>query len=1245
MGERMLINAGITSIDDVSSLFTSASSSTTTPNSTSLITSLIIHGNHINSLASATHPLILPSLKKLNLSSNDLRFIDMIDLQGCPNIEILDLAANRIIGIKGLSFLSSLHTLNLAFNNLCDLQWLTTSLTLPLPTNSSNIHHLQPTTPYQSLQKLDLRDNNIQDTSELFHLRHLINIKELRFQDIEFLSSSSSTTGLITSTGLPPIQSTSMNPVCSKPTYLPIILATCPSLQILDGIPVTKWREILSIMAIKNPSLSLHNIINTVSHQTINNTSDSVPTTESTSITSITTVSAPAPPPLTTVPSSTVDTTNQIIPDDKTSITGDVPTPLIDVAASRFLKRYLGPENAAIITSSRKSSISLSSTTTNLNESNTNNNGSLSPLKVQPLPLATIDNNIANTTTSNPNLQNVLQHEQRIENLETKLALLTAAAAITTHSNTTTENSKAINNIPVTTPTRTTNRNTKDNATSPITITNPPIVTVDTLIESETNHNNTSHLMDLTNISNDSSFTTEEKETDELISSSNQLSTLPIPEAPLTQALRKAKQNNTSDFSSSHRILASPTVIHSTTVPSPEDFGAIRQQLSQLQADHHTTMQNIQNLQKAYTDSQKSLTDTQADLQMALERGRVATMEVERLRTELALHPPIDAVERLRSKLAESQAALAAAPSREVVEALQARVNDYAAEAARLQATSDEAHRIATRAEMNANDNKQLISQLTTERDKLTQELALLQSENHTLRVTIEREKELRDRIEEAGRLSGEQLTLSATQALVRAKEAETIAQQAKQAEQNAQRSEARAVAEATAARADAEHWKARYQEAIERGKQDIEAERQRAMSAIQAAEERLVAARNAAEEEVRRVTTDANSRLTGAREALENHASKHATLSKSLNDSKTEVADLSRRLAAAQVDIVEKDRRIVSLRDDLTVMERERNIAISSAQTSMSNKISELINRIDTAEANARASKAETESLQLSLQSTRNEVRIKEVQLNDANETIKKLRKDINKIREENISSENGYKQAIDELRQQLEDITNRYEQLNQEQNDLLHRVEIAETSATASRKTVTQLEGVVRELQNDANSAEVLRRSLTEKETALSFIEREVAQVKTSFEQRLLSLTNEKETLRKDLHDNKYSLTLAQDMNETQRQEILHLHEEIKNLQITINNNEQIIKQQQVKVASVEAEMRVLLNELDTTKARNMEQTRRMTNWLSQMQVEVMGNGNNTNNNNNPNTIISPLNIHERSFTSINSTLTTNK
>ena len=211
--EVSLISGGFTSFDEALSA--------ASPSSLSTASSLILHGNSLSSLAlPRSRARALPALRALNVSSNVLLYADAGDLGAlAPSLELLDLSANGLRGLRGLSALPSLRVLRVAFNSLADLSFL---------------EELTATSP---LERLDIRDNSLSEPASLFALRSAPALRHLDLRTARLAREADGSTR---------VDADAANAVCSRATYLPIILAACPNLETLDGRPVSEWRASLA---------------------------------------------------------------------------------------------------------------------------------------------------------------------------------------------------------------------------------------------------------------------------------------------------------------------------------------------------------------------------------------------------------------------------------------------------------------------------------------------------------------------------------------------------------------------------------------------------------------------------------------------------------------------------------------------------------------------------------------------------------------------------------------------------------------------------------------------------------------------------------------------------------------------------------------------------------------------------------------------------------------------------------------
>ena len=139
------------------------------------------------------------------MSSNELEDLRLEDLENFPRLESVDAGANRVVRITGLEVVPSLRTLSVPFNRLTDLHFLSGA----------------------SIARLDARDNSIARLADLAALQRCSRLEDLRLQ------VAAAEAGVPARLG---------NPVCALPGYAAFVLSACPSLAMLDGLPVALWR-------------------------------------------------------------------------------------------------------------------------------------------------------------------------------------------------------------------------------------------------------------------------------------------------------------------------------------------------------------------------------------------------------------------------------------------------------------------------------------------------------------------------------------------------------------------------------------------------------------------------------------------------------------------------------------------------------------------------------------------------------------------------------------------------------------------------------------------------------------------------------------------------------------------------------------------------------------------------------------------------------------------------------------------
>ena len=206
--EFSAVGAGVDSLDDVLSAAAAD------------VRVLLLHGNRVGTtrLNPLTRPR--PKITQLVLSSNTLNDVECAPLAAVfPNLALLDVAANRIAAVTGLPQLTHLRSLNAAFNRLRDLCMLE-----PGP-GSRDVSC--------KLETLDLRDNQISELSAITSLLRCGALRDLKLQSVTVGPNGR-------------VSHRHANPVCRLPGYTARVLAACPSLQLLDGLPVGTWRDWLA---------------------------------------------------------------------------------------------------------------------------------------------------------------------------------------------------------------------------------------------------------------------------------------------------------------------------------------------------------------------------------------------------------------------------------------------------------------------------------------------------------------------------------------------------------------------------------------------------------------------------------------------------------------------------------------------------------------------------------------------------------------------------------------------------------------------------------------------------------------------------------------------------------------------------------------------------------------------------------------------------------------------------------------
>lgn len=641
-----------------------------------------------------------------------------------------------------------------------------------------------------------------------------------------------------------------------------------------------------------------------------------------------------------------------------------------------------------------------------------------------------------------------------------------------------------------------------------------------------------------------------------------------------------------------------------------------------------TEEQGESSLSPIITNNKEMVDEWEAKVKSAEDSLGAALSEVQRLSREVELAREENAKESLvmgeyRNRIGDLEAQIVGLPSVSAIESLRAKVCDLEADLEHVSAQYKNARSEAVDYDAFLKKNKALLIEMTAERDAQSVEAGRQATEIASLKALLASEKELRLRVEEASRLSGEQMAVSVTNAMVRARDAEQAVNEERKHSEDSHRENVRLASDLAAAKADLENWRARAAEATARGKADVVAERERAMQAISAAEERLSSARSAAEDEVRRVTREANVRLASARSAIDQHAVKQSGVHKTISEMKAEMEDVKSRLVAAQNDANESKRLSQTLKDALKASESKHTLFVGEAEVALKAKVHDHVLALEALESSLKSAIYDRDELRSERERLVNEVRVKEVQMTDAMDSIRKLKRELETLKEETQAYDAGLEDAIADLKAQLEDVQASREAEHQEWEEeraasstANQRATDSEEQAQASRRVTVQLETLVRELRLDAAATEEkLKKQVADKEAMLSFVEKEVSQLKKAFDDKNAALASERDKALAAAEEAGQALIKAEETNKTLEQsrsdslaaaEAAAAEAAIKAKAVSDAQIEHARK----RVAAVEAEMRVVLRELDVAKAQGAEQSKKLKDWLGMIPTALASN-----------------------------------
>ena len=173
------------------------------------------------------------SLTHLLCAGAAVTVLDLGALRRFPRLSHVDLSSNKLTSACPLPQpLPALTHLRLYSNRLDDLRFLRTS---------------DGRSALPGLIRLDLRDNCIASIAALAPLAGCARLRELRLQNATLLSVNRSSWSL---------ERLLANPVCSAPGYAAHVLGLCPSLELLDDVPVSEWRRFLLTGAVEGAEVA-----------------------------------------------------------------------------------------------------------------------------------------------------------------------------------------------------------------------------------------------------------------------------------------------------------------------------------------------------------------------------------------------------------------------------------------------------------------------------------------------------------------------------------------------------------------------------------------------------------------------------------------------------------------------------------------------------------------------------------------------------------------------------------------------------------------------------------------------------------------------------------------------------------------------------------------------------------------------------------------------------------------------------
>lgn len=372
---------------------------------------------------------------------------------------------------------------------------------------------------------------------------------------------------------------------------------------------------------------------------------------------------------------------------------------------------------------------------------------------------------------------------------------------------------------------------------------------------------------------------------------------------------------------------------------------------------------------------------------------------------------------------------------------------------------------------------------------------------------------------------------------------------------------------------------------------------------AVGALERRIAAARAAAEEEVRRVTEDVNARLLQARDAMAALRQAADAASQRAESATQENERLQRQLRTAQADVAEKEGLVASLRADIDRLTREKSAEITAAsereqdlRSHYGAQITALSGELAALRLEAQAARDGERAAASQASSASNEVRVKDTMLADQNETIRGLKASLSSARADWEERERELRDVVSSLQGQLEEAQRHCDALAVARDEAVAEADRATSAAASARKVAAKLEGMVADLRAGAAGADDLRRELAAKETALSFVEREVAQIKEGYDRRIAAAQQAAADARTRAEAAEKAAADKGAQVDAQAARLAALQQQLAAAEEEGRKHHAAATTAEARAAATEGEMRVLLRELDACKARAKQQARAM-------------------------------------------------